>query len=97
MVSLPQDAFEEFKKPIPELEHHDLLSAYHRRLIGNNEEEKLKCAIAWSIWEMTTSRLRIDPDYIKRAADDDAFSLAFARIESHYFVNGWFEMFERTF
>jgi hypothetical protein len=39
---------------------------------------------------MTTSRLYIDPDYVARAAEDDKFALAFARIECHYFVNGGF-------
>ncbi len=29
-------------------------------------------------------------EYIARAADDDKFALAFARIECHYFVNGGF-------
>jgi proline iminopeptidase len=41
---------------------------------------------------MSTSRLYVDPAYIARAAEDDAFALKFARIESHYFVNaGFFE------
>jgi hypothetical protein len=39
---------------------------------------------------MTTSRLYVDPDYVARAAEDDKFALAFARIESHYFVHGGF-------
>eukprot|EP01089_Gocevia_fonbrunei_P015161 TRINITY_DN4360_c0_g1_i2.p1 TRINITY_DN4360_c0_g1~~TRINITY_DN4360_c0_g1_i2.p1 ORF type:complete len:143 (+),score=33.02 TRINITY_DN4360_c0_g1_i2:555-983(+) len=66
------------------------MSAYHRRLTGTNEEEKIKCARAWSVWEMSTSRLYVDPDYIARAAEDDKFALAFASIECHYFVNGGF-------
>ena len=41
---------------------------------------------------MSTSRLFVDPKYIERAADNDKFSLQFARIESHFFVHGgWFE------
>ena len=84
------DAFEKFIEPIPSVERGDIMGAYYRRLTGGSEEEKLKCARAWSIYEMTTSRLYVDPKYIARAADDDAFSLKFARIESHYFVNGGF-------
>jgi len=57
------------------------MSAYYRRLTGENEEEKLHCAKAWSVWEMATSRLYVDPEYIAHAADDDKFALAFARIE----------------
>ena len=33
-----------------------MMSAYYRRLTGDNEQEKLKCAQAWSGWEMATSR-----------------------------------------
>lgn len=66
------------------------MSAYYRRLTGTNREEQLACARAWSIWEMTTSRLYVDPESIAKAADDDEFCLKFARIECHYFVHGGF-------
>lgn len=50
----------------------------------------------FSLREMTTSRLYVDPDYVARAADDDAFALAFARIECHYFVHGGFFKVEQS-
>ena len=50
---------------------------------------RLHAARAWSIWEGATSYLRIDPDYAT-SHGDEAFALAFARIENHYFVNGGF-------
>jgi len=84
------DAWESFVKPIPLVERGHLMSAYYRRLTGNDEKVKLECARAWSTWELHTSRLYVDPNYIARAADDDKFALAFARIENHYFVNGGF-------
>lgn len=85
------DAFDKFLQPIPEAEHGDVMSAYYRRLTGHDEEEKIKCAQAWSQYEMATSCLFVDPDKIARAADDDQFAIAFARIETHYFVHGgWF-------
>lgn len=84
------DAWDKYLEPIPEEERHDLIAAYYKRLTGDDEVEKLRCARAWSVWEMTTSRLFVDPDYIARAADDDYFAIAFARIECHYFMNaGW--------
>jgi proline iminopeptidase len=83
------DAWEEYLAPIPEVERGDLMSAYHRRLTGSDEAEKVKCARAWAKWEMATSRLKVDPAALARA-DDDKFSVAFARIECHYFVNGGF-------
>ncbi|MDR3401002.1 MAG: prolyl aminopeptidase, partial [Chthoniobacter sp.] len=86
------DAFENYIKPIPAAERGNLIKAFHRRLTGDNEEEKLAAATAWSVWEMATSRLFVDSDYIKRAEADGEFAITFARIESHYFNNaGWFE------
>ncbi|KAI0226305.1 hypothetical protein L0F63_003379 [Massospora cicadina] len=83
------DMWEKYIEPIPEMERNDLVSAYHRRLIGDNKEERLKCAKAWSTWEMATCRLKVDENKISEAADDD-FALAFARIECHYFINKGF-------
>lgn len=84
------DAFERYVSVIPEVERSDIISAFHRRLTGDNEKEKLECAIAWSCWEMETSKLYVDPKYIERAASNSKFALEFARIECHYFVNGGF-------
>jgi proline iminopeptidase len=84
------DAWDKYLEPIPIGEQGDLMSAYHRRLTGNNEEEKLKAATAWSVWELATSRLYVDPSYIAHATDDAKFAVAFARIETHYFVHGAF-------
>lgn len=83
------DAWDQYLDAIPQVEHGDLMSAYHRRLTGDDKDEQMKAAKAWTTWEMSTSKLVVDPEYVKRAASD-AFSLAFARIESHFFVNGGF-------
>ncbi|XP_059649189.1 uncharacterized protein LOC132295108 isoform X1 [Cornus florida] len=40
---------------------------------------------AWTKWEMMTAHLLPNEENIKKG-DDDKFSLAFARIENHYFV-----------
>ena len=63
------------------------MSAYHRRLTSEDPAVRSAAAKAWSIWEGTTSRLHVDPDYITRFGGD-AFADAFARIEAHYFVHG---------
>jgi proline iminopeptidase len=83
------DAFEPFLKLIPEAERGDLITAYHRRLTSDNPVERQEAARVWSVWEASTSHLLQDRDYILSAAGDE-FSLAFARIEAHYFVNGGF-------
>jgi proline iminopeptidase len=81
--------WEEYLKIIPENERHDMVSAYYKRLTGNDEEQKLAAARAWSIWEGSTSKLFFDPESIERFADPE-FALAFARIECHYFMNNCF-------
>lgn len=85
------DAYERYASVIPKAERGDLITAFHRRLTGKDEAEKLKCAIAWSCYEMATSRLYVDPAYIAQAEEDGPFAIAFARIETHYFVNGYVE------
>ncbi len=83
------DAWEHYLKPIPEVERADLISAYHRRLTSSDATVRVAAARAWSVWEAATSFLHQDPDFIASHEADD-FALAFARIESHYFVNGGF-------
>lgn len=100
------DFFDAYKAAIPEAERGDMMQAYYKRLTGDNEEEKLKCAGAWSTWETATSKLIVDPKYIEKADDPQWYenpqrqalpllilslrALAFARIECHFFVNGGF-------
>lgn len=83
------EAWEEYLKPIPPVERADMMSAYYRRLTSEDEHVRVEAARAWSVWEATTSFLRQDPGFID-AHKADAFALAFARIECHYFVNGGF-------
>ena len=74
------DAWERFVAPIPEAEHHDLVSAYHKRLTGDDPVERSRCAVAWSVWEGSTSRLIPDPDMIRRTGDEH-FAEAFAQVD----------------
>jgi len=83
------DAWEKYLEPIPEVERGDLMSAYYRQLTCDDPVAQLKAAHTWTKWELSTSRLYIDPDYVARG-EDDKFALAFSRIESHYFVHGGF-------
>lgn len=83
------DAWEKYLAPIPEAERGDLMRAYHARLTSDDANVRRESARAWSVWEATTSFLQHNPDHVTHAADDD-FSLAFSRIECHYFVNKGF-------
>ncbi|KAG9238515.1 proline iminopeptidase [Amylocarpus encephaloides] len=81
------DYSEAYKAPIPEEERGDMMAAYYKRLTGDDEEVKLKCAGAWSTWENSASKLLVDRAYIQRS-ENPKWALEFARIESHFFVNG---------
>ncbi len=81
------DAWEEYLRPIPEVERGDLMSAYYRRLTSPDAAVRREAAKAWSVWEGTTSKLIVDPAYVEQYAGDE-FADAFARIECHYFVHG---------
>ncbi len=83
------DAWDEYLAAIPQVEHGDLISAYHRRLTSSDPAVRLAAARAWSVWEASCSFLHQDRDFIDSHKGED-FALAFARIESHYFVNGGF-------
>lgn len=83
------DAWEEYLRPIPPRERGDLMKAYHKRLTSKDRKVRLAAARAWSIWEATTSKLRVDLKVVKRF-NHPRFAEAFARIECHYFVNGGF-------
>ena len=55
------EAFEEFVKPIPEDERGDIVAAYYRRLTGPDEDVRLACARAWSMWEGAALSLLPNP------------------------------------
>jgi proline iminopeptidase len=85
------DAYAEFVEPIPPGERDDLIAAYYRRLTHPDIKVQLLAARTWASWEASTLALTPDPERI-RLFSADAYALAFARIESHYFVNaGFFE------
>ncbi len=85
------DAWEGYLAPIPENERGDLVKAYYARLTSDDEKVRQEAARAWSIWEGRTTYLLENQAQVERCSGD-AFSLAFARIECHYFIhNGFFE------
>ena len=83
------DYWEDFIAPIPAAERHDMMTAYYKRLTSDDHGVQSTAAKAWSTWEGRTSKLLPDSSFCERFAGD-AFSLAFARIEAHYFVNQGF-------
>lgn len=85
------DAYAPFRDLIPVPERGDMVGAYMGRLTEGPEAEQLEAARRWSRWEMSVSRLLVDPE-IEAKADEAHFARALARIECHYFVNDcWLE------
>ncbi|MCW9024055.1 MAG: prolyl aminopeptidase [Gammaproteobacteria bacterium] len=83
------DLWEDFIEPIPEAERSNLLEAYHRRLIGNDEVTRMAVAKAWSIWEGRTATLKPRQSVVEHFSDPFT-ALSLARIEAHYFMNNAF-------
>jgi proline iminopeptidase len=83
------DAWEAFLAPIPEDERSDMIAAYYKRLTGKDKTVQLEAAKAWSLWEGGTVSL-FPSDERMQSFSSDAFAIAFARIECHFFVNGGF-------
>jgi proline iminopeptidase len=83
------DAYDDFISGIPEDERGDPIAAYHRRLTCDDPTIRREAARTWSRWECRVATLLPDDDLLTHC-DDPSFSLAFARIESHYFVHDGF-------
>lgn len=85
------ERWQDFLAPVQAAERDDLMRAYQRLLNDPNPAVHGPAAVAWSVWEAATVTLIEDPTLLE-AYQDPAFSLAFARIENHYFCNnGWLE------
>ncbi len=85
------DSYDRYVAPIPESERHDLVAAFHKRLLGDDPVQRAAAARAWAQWEGETMTLR-GPGTRPSRFDEQDFVDAFARIECHYFWNkGFFE------
>lgn len=83
------DQWENYRNQIPADERDDMIAAYYRRLTSDDAAVRVAAARAWSTWEGATLSLLADPGRVSDFAEE-AFAVAFARIECHYFVNGGF-------
>jgi len=85
------DYWQDYLQPIPEDEHDDLVTAYHKRLTGDNEIARMGAAKAWALWEARTASLQPKTALLDHFGDPKT-ALSVARIEAHYFINdGFFE------
>lgn len=74
---------------IPEDERHDLLTAYHRRLVDPDPAVHKPAAHRWATFEGSCSTLLPNPDLVL-AFGSDLTALSLSRIEAHYFINNIF-------
>lgn len=85
------DLWQDYLEPIPPEERSDMMAAYYKRLTSADKAEQMRAAKAWSRWEGGAVSLIPSEERMQSFASD-AFALAFARIECHYFVNkGFFD------
>ena len=80
------DWWRSFEEVIAPEERGDMIGAYYRRLTGDDEQARLKAAIAWSVWEGRTATLRPKPAVVEFFSNPHV-ALSLARIECHYFIN----------
>jgi len=74
---------------IPINERHDLLTAFHRRLVDPDPTVHQPAAYRWSTFEASCSTLLPNPDLVS-AFGSEKTALSLSRIEAHYFVNNIF-------
>jgi len=85
------EKWQRFIARIPDAERSDPMRAYYRRLTGADPHERREAALEWSRWEGQTITLLPEPE-TANVFENPAYALAFARIETHYFVHGgWLE------
>lgn len=83
------DKWEEYYNLIPEEERGNMIKAYYKRLTSENEEERLKAAKAWSVWEGNVVNLIPNEKTIEEFGAS-SLALSMARTECHYFINNMF-------
>ena len=85
------DLWEGFVAPVPEDQRGRLIEAYSRLLNDPDPAVHVPAGKAWARWESSAITLLPDAGLVDHFTED-AFAVAFARIENHFFMHdGWFE------
>lgn len=80
------DYWQDYEAVIPEQERNNMVQAYYQKLVSKDQQERLKAARQWSIWEGRTSTLHQKKSVTDHFASDEV-ALSLARIECHYFIH----------
>ena len=59
-----------------------MVLAYHAQLNSADEETRLRAARAWTKWELSTSKLYVDPAHVAQAEKDDFAKCVFLFVPS---------------
>ncbi len=78
------EAHERFVSFIPEEEHHDILSAYHKRLTSDNQKFRNEAAKFFASYENSCATLHAE------TRDGGQSAISMAVLEAHYFMNNCF-------
>jgi proline iminopeptidase len=80
----------DFANWIPEDERHDLLTAYEKRLFGEDEEMRMTAARMWFKYTEGCSLLAHDPELVEQAVKNDPVVYGTGRLDAFYFRNQMF-------
>jgi proline iminopeptidase len=83
------DYWQDYLAPIPEAERGDMVTAYYKRLTGDNEIARMQAAKAWSTWEARCANLQQKETVLSHFTDPYT-AMSVARIEAHYFIHKGF-------
>lgn len=83
-------AHADFSHWVPEEERSDLLSAYEKRLFGEDKDMRMAAARMWFKYTESCSLLKHDPELVEEAAKDDAVVYGAGHLDAFYFRSRMF-------
>lgn len=86
------DAWERFVAPLDLPERDDPIAAYRRLLTSDDRAVRARAARSWTDWEAKTVSMRSMPQHSGMDGQAGEATIAFARIENHFFAHDlWLE------
>ena len=90
-ASLFPDAYERFLGHLAPGERDDPYAGYYGLLTSDDHGVRREAAREWNRWDLRRGAVDVGPDAFARL-DDERWSLAHARLETHFYVHGaWLE------
>ena len=90
-ASLFPEAYEKFVGHVPEADRHGdrFFQKYYDLLRDEDRSVRVAAATEWNRWELSIGSV-VPPDDAYALLENEDWTLAHARLESHYFMNGAF-------